>query len=61
MVGVTTNPSVSGYTGTFTATTASVKWQNSVVPVITPTINKTDVFSFSQINGTIYGSYIQNF
>ena len=61
LVGIKQNPITSGYTASFTATTSSVKWQNSVVPVMSPTIDSTDVFAFAQINSTIYGSYIQNF
>lgn len=60
-IGVKQSISNSGLTATFTATTASVKWQNSVTPVMSPNTGATDIFSFVQLNSIIYGSYIQNF
>lgn len=60
-IGVKQATSNSGLTATFTATTASVKWQNSVTPVMSSTSGATDIFSFVQLNSIIYGSYIQNF
>lgn len=56
---ITQASSVGAYTVTFAGGT--IKWQNAVTPVMTPTINKTDIYSFVQMNGIIYGSYIQNF
>lgn len=61
MVAVNTNPVTSGYTATFTATTATVKWAYGIVPVMTSTIGKTDMYSFIQMNGVIYGDYSQSY
>lgn len=61
IVGVNTNPTTSGYTGTFTATTASVKWAYGITPVMTTATGKTDIYSFVQMNGIIYGDYSQSY
>jgi len=58
-IAVTQAASIGAYTASFSGGT--IKWQNAVTPVMTPTIAKTDLFSFVQMNGIIYGSYIQNF
>lgn len=60
-IGVTQATNNSGLTATFTAGTTSIRWQNSVTPVMTPTSGKTDIFTFTHLDGSIFGSYIQNF
>ena len=61
IVGVNTNPTTSGYTGTFTATTASITWAYGITPVMTTATGKTDIYSFVQMNGVIYGDYSQSY
>lgn len=61
IVAVNTNPTTSGYTGTFTATTASIKWAYGITPVMTSETGKTDMYSFVQMNGIIYGDYSQSY
>lgn len=60
-VAVSSNPTTSGYTSSFTATTANVKWAYGITPVQTATVNKTDIYSFIQLNGVIYGDYSQSY
>lgn len=38
----------------------TVKWPGAVAPTLTPTANRTDIFTFTMVNGIIYGSYVQN-
>lgn len=38
-----------------------ILWSGGYAPTLTTTANKTDVFTFIKINGTIYGSAVQNF
>ncbi len=52
-------------TGTWTVTWPSggntgIRWPGSVAPVQT-TGNKTDIYSFTQFTGVIYGTYSQNY
>ena len=61
MVAVKSNPTTSGYTSSFTASTANVKWAYGITPVQTATANKTDIYSFIQLNGVIYGDYSQSY
>jgi len=39
---------------------ATVKWSGGTAPVQTSG-NHTDVYSFVQINGTVYGNVVQNY
>lgn len=38
----------------------TVKWPGAVAPTLTPTANRTDIFTFTMVNSIIYGSYVQN-
>jgi hypothetical protein len=49
-------------TGGWTVTwPGSVVWQDGITPVQTPTIDKTDIYTFKRINGIIYGAVSQNY
>lgn len=61
VVAVSNNSSTSGFTTTFTAGTTDIKWKDSISPVQTATTGKTDIYTFVQSNGIIYGIYFQNF
>jgi len=38
-----------------------IKWQNSAAPTLTPTLSKTDIFTFQNDGTNWYGTYVQNF
>lgn len=38
-----------------------IKWPNATIPTPTPTLGKTDVYTFVRMNGVIHGNVIQNF
>lgn len=40
---------------------AGIKWQGGTEPHVTLTADHTDVFSFFQVDGVIYGSVLQDF
>lgn len=52
------NDATGGYTVTWPS---GVKWQGGTLPVQTTAASKTDVYTFIQVNGVIYGTVIQNF
>lgn len=43
------------FTVNFTIAGTAVKWANNVVPVVTPTNGKTDVFAFTKVGANWYG------
>lgn len=52
--------SITNTAGNFTATwPAGIRWVNATEPILT-TGAKTDVFTFVDVNGTLYGSVVQN-
>lgn len=61
VVAVSNNSATSGLTATFTAGTTSLKWQSAITPTQTSTTGKTDIYTFIQSNGIIYGCYTQNY
>ena len=49
-----------GLTGSNTLSITGVKWNEGTEPTLTTATSSTDVYTFVQINGSIYGSSIQN-
>lgn len=46
---------------TFTVTwPLGIVWPGAVVPTFTPVAGRTDIYTFTMVNGFIYGSYVQN-
>lgn len=60
VIGVNSNPVTSGYTSTFSSSPI-IKWAYGITPVQTATANKTDIYTFVQLNGNIYGDYSQSY
>jgi hypothetical protein len=44
----------------YTVTWPTVSWPNGITPVMTTGVH-TDIYTFVDIGGTIYGSYVQNY
>jgi hypothetical protein len=51
---------VGSHTISFSGVSPTIKWADGTAPTLTATSGATDVFTFIKINGTIYGSGIQN-
>lgn len=57
--GKTINVYITNTAGNFTVTFPAVRWPGGVAPIQTLGA-KTDIYSFSLINGILWGSYVQN-
>ena len=61
IMSVSNNTITTGLTSSFTAGTTTIKWRAQTTPIQTPSTGRTDIFTFIQSNGIIYGVASQNF
>lgn len=60
-VAVTNDTTTTNLTATWSATTATIYWSDSVAPTQSSNTGRTDIYSFIRVNNKIYGTYGQNY